>query len=347
MFRSFIAIFLGFLGIVSLFCGGCRAGNRHSDAGPLVVAVTIPPQKWLVSQIGGERVSCVVLIPANQDPHTFTGTDADAARLARSRVFFSIGLPLENSPWCRAISQRSGLRVVSLAQTSRFHADPGHTPHEGENSPSPDSGHAPQFSPGDDHAHAGAPAARRESSPEQPDHTGTHEHDGFLHTWLSPRRLLAMGEIVAQTLEELDPSNAALYRSNWERLRMQLTQLDEELREKLAPLKGEEFFVFHPAWECFAEDYGLIQVAMETHGKEPSDREITELQRRAQRARIKVMFVQPQISSRAAHAVAEAAGLRLVTADPLAEDLPSELRHVAESLVSAYRESMESPGAKK
>lgn len=347
VFRGIIGIFLGFLSIAPLFCGGCRVGNRESDAGPLAVAVTIPPQNWLVSQIGGEMVSCVVLIPANQDPHTFTGTDADAARLARCRVFFSIGLPVENSPWCRAISQRSGLRVVPLAQTSHLHTHPSHTPHEGENSALSDSGDAPQFSPGDNHAHGDAAAARTASRPEQPDHTGTHEHDEFLHTWLSPRRLLAMGEIVAQTLEELDPSNAALYRSNWERLHSQLTRLDEELREKLAPLKGEEFFVFHPAWECFAEDYGLIQVALETHGQEPSDREITELQRRAQRARIKVMLVQPQISSRAAHAVAEAAGLRLVTANPLAEDLPSELRHVAESLVSAYRESMESPGAKK
>ncbi|WP_347246068.1 zinc ABC transporter substrate-binding protein [Thermogutta sp.] len=346
MFRSLIATFVGILGCAPLFCGGCKFPER-GDGGVVHVAVTIPPQKWLVSQIGGERVTCVVLIPGNQDPHTFTGTDADAARLARCRVFFSIGLPVENSPWCRAISQQSRLRVVSLSQATHFHTEFEAATHEGEAGMGSGSGGPTQL------LHSGSkdPAVNTLGQIERRhnghDHGEAHEHDAFLHTWLSPRRLIAMGEIVAHTLEEVDPSNRTFYRNNWERLRSQLTHLDEELREKLAPLKGQEFFVYHPAWECFADDYGLVQVAMETQGKEPSDREITELQRRAQRARIKVMLVQPQIASRAARAVAEAAGLRVVTANPLAEDIPTELRRVAESLISAYRESMESADLQK
>ena len=345
MSRNLTSILSGILILAPLFGWGCRVDDREKNDGPMTAAVTVPPQKWLVSQIGGEKVSCVVLIPANQDPHTFTGTDADAARLARCRVFFSIGLPVENSPWCRAISQQGGLRIVSLADAAHFH----------RNSAPPVQKVAGETEPHLEEAATRSDAGTEDASdrtsegvqfPENERHQrDEHDHEVFLHTWLSPRRLVAMGEILAQTLEELDPSNGALYRDNWERLRSQLLQLDEELREKLAPLKGQEFFVFHPAWECFAADYGLVQVALESHGKEPSDHEITELQRRAQRARIKVMLVQPQISSRAAHAVAEAAGLRLVTVNPLAEDIPHELRHVAETLVSAYRERIKSSNA--
>jgi zinc transport system substrate-binding protein len=31
-----------------------------------------------------------------------------------------------------------------------------------------------------------------------------------------------------------------------------------------APLQGREFYVFHPAFGYFAQDYGLKQVAVET-----------------------------------------------------------------------------------
>ncbi|NMC21187.1 MAG: zinc ABC transporter solute-binding protein, partial [Thermogutta sp.] len=99
----------------------------------------------------------------------------------------------------------------------------------------------------------------------------------------------------------------------------------------------QAFFVYHPAWECFAADYGLRQVAIEKDGKEPSDRELTEMRQAAAETAIKLILTQPQISSRAAEAIARTAGLRLETADPLAADPTAELRRLADLLVSAYR----------
>lgn len=165
-----------------------------------------------------------------------------------------------------------------------------------------------------------------------------HEHEEGMHIWLSPRRLMRQAEIVAATLAELDPANAVQYRANLAVVKAELERLDAELRDKLQPLQGERFFVFHPAWECFAEDYGLVQEAVEIQGQEPSDKEMTEIQRRARRSRIKVILVQRTRPSRAALAVAETAGLRPVMVDPLAEDIPSELRRVTQTLVSAYLE---------
>ena len=90
-------------------------------------------------------------------------------------------------------------------------------------------------------------------------------------------------------------------------------------------------------WGYFADDYGLRQVAIEIEGKEPSDRELTRLQILARAEGTAVVFVQPQISGRAARAVAAAIGGRLEQLDPLAPDVAENLRRVAEQLTRAYR----------
>ena len=51
----------------------------------------------------------------------------------------------------------------------------------------------------------------------------------------------------------------------------------EELRAELAPLAGRGFLVFHPAWGYLCADYGLRQVSIQREGKEPADRQLTEL----------------------------------------------------------------------
>ena len=47
-----------------------------------------------------------------------------------------------------------------------------------------------------------------------------------------------------------------------------------------------------------------------------------------------------KVSSQAAEAIADVAGLRVVSVDPLTEDIPTELRRVADVLVSVYRETI-------
>jgi len=296
--------------VLSGLCLGCvRNRSALRDGQHVEVAVTIPPQKWLVEKIGGDRVVCHVLVAAKNDPHTYLGTDADAARLARCRLFFTIGLPIEKAPWCQAVLRSRGVSVVSLGEEGEDDHDHDHADHHGGEEQHQDGSDDP------------------------------HEHEHGRHVWLSPRRLSRQAEKIAEALCRVDPSGAVEYQKNLVKTQEELRELDRELSQKLEPLRGQTFFVFHPAWECFAEDYGLIQQAVQVQGKEPSDHEMTELQRKARQTKLKVILVQPQFSSRAAEAIAEVAGLQVVVADPLTEEIPTVLRQVADLLVSAYRET--------
>ena len=104
------------------------------------------------------------------------------------------------------------------------------------------------------------------------------------------------------------------------------------IRDVLDPYRGRIFVVFHPSWGYFADDYRLEQIAIEIEGKQPSDAELTEIKRATATHGITVVYVQPQIAGQAAHALAEAIGARVETLDPLAPDVPANLRHVADRL---------------
>ena len=137
---------------------------------------------------------------------------------------------------------------------------------------------------------------------------------------------------MATALGEIVPGSRDTIRERLAALERELDDLDASLRATLAPCRGKALFVFHPAWGYFADAYGLRQLAIEHEGKTPTDRELTELQRQARTEQVSVVFVQPQISSKAADAVAAAVGGRVEKIDPLAEDVPANLRKVAAAI---------------
>lgn len=159
------------------------------------------------------------------------------------------------------------------------------------------------------------------------------------HYWLSPRRLRLAAARVAAALAALDPEGAAAYAAARDTLDAELARLDAELEALLAPHRGRRFFVFHPEWTYFADDYGLVQVAVEKDGKEPTDRELTLLIAAAREARAGAVFVPPQIASRGGHALAEALGAQAVTLDALGADLPAALRRAAACFAASFEKA--------
>ena len=77
-----------------------------------------------------------------------------------------------------------------------------------------------------------------------------------------------------------------------------MDELDKEIRENLSGVKQKSFIVYHPAWGYFARDYGLEEIAIEEHGKEPGARELARLVEEARAKKINEVFASPQHSSR-------------------------------------------------
>ncbi len=277
----------------ALLCA-LSTGSIAADPVSSRITVSIPPQAWLVEQIGQGSVEVASLLGSGDSPATFQPTDFQITAVLRSRLFFRIGVPFENGRWMEAIRStrrvpivdtRRGidLRPMRSASRSRAGLDP--------------------------------------------------------HIWLSPKLLEIQARTIADELMAVDPESANRLRMNLTQLTSELDRLDRSLTTKLAPYRGKTFMVFHPSWGYFANDYGLRQVAIEVEGKEPTDDELTEIQRLARELGTGIIFVQPQIHSRAAEAVAEAIGAKVVEIDPLQPDIISNLEQVADLLVAGFAEA--------
>lgn len=140
---------------------------------------------------------------------------------------------------------------------------------------------------------------------------------------------------IRDVLTELDPEGAATYRANYDRFVTELRRLDQELRAKLADLRGRSFMVFHPAWGYFADAYGLEQIPIESQGRSPGAAGLEYVIERARREGIHAILVQEQFSRSEAEAVARAIDGEVVSANPLAADYQASLRRVADVLVEA------------
>ena len=157
------------------------------------------------------------------------------------------------------------------------------------------------------------------------------------HIWLSPKLTIVQARTVARALAEIDPEHRADYDRRLLAVIKELEHLDRTLHQRLDPHRGRAFLVFHPSWGYFADEYGLRQIAIELDGKQPTDRELTAIHEAARRDDIHTVFVQPQISGRAAQAVADAIGAKLEIIDPLGADLPVNLLQVADLLAESFR----------
>ncbi len=297
----------------------CARPAARTD-GKLPVFVSIPPEAYFVERVGGGRVRVSVLVGPGQEPHNFEPTPKQLVQLGKARIYFAIGFPFEDTLVRKISATFRNLRFVNIRQgvSLRYMLAGGGHHHHG---------------PDGEGAHPGEAAGEHDGN-----HGAETEHArGYPdpHTWMSPRNVKIMARNIAHALEAADPAGADLYRANLRRFLADLDAVDREIATALAPVKGREVLVFHPAFGYFTEAYGLKQVAVELGGRAPTARRLAELIARARRDRVRVIFVQPQFSTRTAKAVAKAIHGAVVPMDPLARDYLDNLRSMARKVRDA------------
>jgi len=152
------------------------------------------------------------------------------------------------------------------------------------------------------------------------------------HLWVSPENMRSIARGVYEALVRVLPEHEAEMHAALDRLEADVDNVDAYLERTLAPARGRRFFVFHPAWGYLAKEYGLVQVAIEEHGKEPDASALARTIDVARAANVRVIFVQPQFNEASARLVAEEVGARLEAIDPLAPAWDDNLREVGRKL---------------
>ncbi|MDR0408282.1 MAG: zinc ABC transporter substrate-binding protein [Campylobacteraceae bacterium] len=292
MFR--IIIFICF-GIFALYAKG-------------TVTVSILPQQYMVEKIAGDTVDVLTMVSPNANHETYEPKPSQMKLLAKSDIYFAIGLPFEKawldkfiavSPKISIVDVGVGIEKIELIGHNHEHHDE-HADHEDEDDVEHDANHDDELDP---------------------------------HIWLDPALIKVQSKTIADALSLKYPQNTALYTKNYENFAKEMDKLDTKLSKKLDALKNRSFFVFHPSWGYFAKRYGLEQIFVEVEGKEPKAAELIEIVKKAKTKNIKALLIEPQISERNAKIVADEVGIKLIKVDPMKKDLSKNLDELADILL--------------
>jgi len=318
MIRKVIS-FAGVLAVALIAgCSGPKSGDSR------IIFTTILPLKDFVQQVAGERIDVHALVGEGQTPHSYTPSPDQMAQLSHAAGFFRIGVEVEEAllpkiqksmPNLPIVDMRKGIKLRDMTEEHHHDHD---AEHEGR-----DHSHDVEHE-GHDHNH--------DAEHEGHDHHGHQHHGKDPHIWLSPPLVKQMAVTIRDALVEIDPEGKPLYDENLQRFQRRLDSLDATIRATLAPVKGTELFVFHPAFGYFTDEYGLIQKPVETGGKEPSARDLAELVEHARIHKPKVIFVQPQYAQKSAQALATQIGCAVVPIDPLPKDYFAEMQEMSEKI---------------
>ena len=294
--------------LAAALLAGCAAAPRVEREGRLQVAVSVPPQAYLLERIGGSRVQVEVMIPPGASHTTYSPSPRQMVALSQARLYVLVGHPaflFETEHIAPFLAAHPGIRTVDMSAGMELILEDV----EGE-------GHVERGLFGEEeHGHAG----------------------GDPHVWVAPSTVRVASGNVARALAEIDPGHAAEYRSNLASLLADIDGLDREIRAMLAGAEARSFMVYHPAWGYFAREYGLTQVAIEAGGREPSAARVIELVELARRERVHAIFVQRGFAWKSARVLADEIGGKVVVVDPMGEDWLAEMRTAAR----AFKEALE------
>ena len=290
------------------------------------ISTDILPVHGLVSRVMEGVGSPDLLVDPGASPHGYALRPSQAAALQDADAVIWVSDDL--APWLEgpldtlaADAVRLELMEVTGTTTYAFREnavfdDHDHDAHD-------DHGH-------DDHAHDdhGHDDDDEDHQDEGHDHDAhddhAHDHSGLdPHAWLDPVNARVWLAAIAETLAEIDPENAEIYRTNAETGRAELGGLIADIEARMAPLSDQPFVVFHDAYQYFETRFGLTSAGAISLGdaSQPSAGRVAEIQQVMAESGVICVFSEPQFDPGLVATVADGADVRTEVIDPLGQGL--------------------------
>jgi zinc transport system substrate-binding protein len=281
--------------------------SRQAEKDGILIAVSIPPQAWFVSQIAGDKADCITLVPAGQNQHTYEPGPRQIQSLMSADAWILSGAEFEISLRPKVENLFANVLIVDGTQGVQFRFIEAHE-HDEVN---------------DHNYHS--------------DLVGNSSIELDRHTWLGREPAKILASHIKNTLCALDRKNDDYYQVQYNSLIAMIDIEFDKLKITLAPLKGRSIFVYHPSFGYFLDEFGIYQEAVETGGKEPSVRELNNLITKIDEEKAVAIFVQTQFPTSAAKTLAAAAKLEVISLDPLSYNWLDNIRQIGQALGGALR----------
>ena len=315
------------------FTGDTHGDVETSDDGKLKVVTTLFPYYDFARQIAGDKVELSMVIPAGQDSHSFEPTPADIRLIQNADLLICNGGAMEQ--WVSQVVSSldsESLKVITMMdyvdiveeevvegmedsgeEHHHVHAADNDHDHAAEDHDHTDDEHDHDA---EDHDHTDD-----EHDHDAEDHTHTHDDDDAdyeieydEHIWTSPVNATKITQVIADTLEEMDPADADTFTANAEDYIGKLKNLDREFREVVS---GADLDLIVMAdkfpLRYFADTYGLRYRAAFSgcsSDTEPSAKTIAYLIDKVREEQIPAVYYLELSSHRVAEIISEETGAK-------------------------------------
>lgn len=282
--KRFCAVLL-LVATVFFILPGCSAidstDSSAANDGQLQVVATTTILGDVFRQIGGAAIDLTVLLPAGIDPHTFQPAPQDMTALTQADLILINGAGLETFMDDFLENAPEQTQIVSVSQGIELH--------QIESDLVTDSNH-------DDH------------------------EDGEFdpHVWFDPNNVIVWTENIEAALNELDSTNAGIYRSNAEAYRAELQELHHWIDEQVGqiPTDNRKLVTDHQVLGYFADRYGFDQVGAVipsfSAGAEPSAQQVAALEDRIRELNVPAIFVGKTVNPELEQQIANDTGVQLI-----------------------------------
>ena len=220
-----------------LTAGGCQHTSEDKtpgeETGTPRVAVSVPPLARLVSDLMGDSVEVVTLVPPTADPESYEPTLATMKGLADSQIFLTLDTPGFERALSRSLpSNFPNLPTVNLSR-----------------------GLTPLF----DHTHNHAHHHHHDDEHEGHSHEGEEADPHYLS---SVRNVSVIVDSMSDALIRRWPERAWSITSHRDSLQRSLAAMDSTLRANFSQGSNQRFAITHPSLGYLARDYGLTQISL-------------------------------------------------------------------------------------
>ena len=287
-----------FIILLVLECTFFGCGPAAQKTDTPTIAVSILPLKYFVDRISGGDFDVTVIVPPGASPETYEPALRQMKEVAAADAYFQIGLIDFEQPFARSVKENApGMQIVNLSEGLDLLA--GVCSHH--------------------HNHT------------------AHGHGIDPHIWLSPIRVRSMAANIGKVLAEIRPDSAEKYRINTVNFISSVDLIHGHNSLLFKKITNNNVLIYHPFLTYFADDYGLVQIAMEQEGKEPSAGQLRDLMEGIREKEIRVLFYQEGSYSHAVEALVQETGLEAVVLDPLAYDWEQNIKEIT----ARIRQSLE------
>ncbi|WP_244943701.1 zinc ABC transporter substrate-binding protein ZnuA [Vibrio algivorus] len=271
-----------------------HAAWSKSEEQPISVLTSIKPLQLITQELTKGVADTQVLLANNTSPHDYALKPSDVRKLKSVDLFIWVGPGLESFLEGVLEGNNNTLQLDLSEKIDKIvydqHDEHGHEDH--------------------DHEHEA--------------HDDGHHHHGNYnpHLWLGPVQAQQMAKVISDKLSVIDPEHSEQYAQNYAEFIQHLNTTIAQVKQEIAPVKNNGYYVFHDAYSYYEDYFGLNHLGAFTVSpdRRPGAKSLIAIRNALQTNQVYCVFAEPQFTPAVIDSVTRGTSVNHGILDPLATD---------------------------